>query len=169
VELRGDSELLLDLHDQYAQSLLSYVVGLTKDRAGAQDVVQETLLRAWRNPAVLERSTGSGRGWLFTVAKHIVIDQWRSESLRPEVLTDQVPEQPVEDTVQQILDRQLVRAALQRLSLDHQQALFECYFRGASIAEAADTLGVPPGTVKSRTHYALRALRQAVDEMGGAA
>ncbi len=169
VELRGDSELLLDLHDQYGQSLLSYVVGLTRDRAGAQDVVQETLLRAWRNPAVFERSRGSGRGWLFTVAKHIVIDQWRSESLRPEVLTDQVPEQTVEDTVPQVLDRQLVHAALQRLSLDHRQALFECYFRGASIAEAADTLGVPPGTVKSRTHYALRALRQAVDQMGGAA
>jgi RNA polymerase sigma-70 factor (ECF subfamily) len=75
----------------------------------------------------------------------------------------------VEDTVQQTLDRQLVQAALQTLSIEHRQALFERYFRGASIAEAADTLGVLPGTVKSRTHYALRALRQAVDGMGGAA
>jgi RNA polymerase sigma-70 factor (ECF subfamily) len=117
--------------------------------------------------AVLERRSRSARGWLFTVAKHIVIDQWRSASRRPEVLTDQVPEQTVEDTVQQILDRQLVQAALQTLSIKHRQALFECYFRGASIAEAADTLGVPPGTVKFRTHYALRALRQAVDEIVG--
>ena len=169
MELRRDSELLRALHDEHAQSLLSYVVGLTSDRAGAQDVVQETLLRAWRNPAVLDRSSGSGRGWLFTVAKHIVIDQWRSASRRPEVLTDQVPEQTVEDTVQQTVDRQLMQAALQTLSIEHRQALFECYFRGASIAEAADTLGVPPGTVKSRTHYALRALRQAVDGMGGPA
>jgi RNA polymerase sigma-70 factor (ECF subfamily) len=169
VELRVDSELLRALHDQHAQPLLSYVVGLTSDRAGAQDVVQETLLRAWRNPAVLERSSGSWRGWLFTVAKHIVIDQWRSASRRPEVLTDQVPEQAVEDTAQQTVDRQLVQTALQTLSIEHRQALFECYFRGASIAEAADILGVPLGTVKSRTHYALRALREAVDGMGGAA
>jgi RNA polymerase sigma-70 factor (ECF subfamily) len=169
MELGGESELLLALHDQYAKSLLSYVVGLTSDRAGAQDVVQETLLRAWRNPAVLERTSGSGGGWLFTVAKHIVIDQWRSASRRSEVLTDEVPEQTVEDTVPQALDQQLVQAALQTLSLDHRQALFECYFRDASIAEAADTLGVPPGTVKSRTHYGLRALRQAIDGMGGAA
>jgi RNA polymerase sigma-70 factor (ECF subfamily) len=46
--------------------------------------------------------------------------------------------------------------------------LYECYFRGASVAQAAETLNIPPGTVKSRTHYALRALRLALDEMGGA-
>jgi RNA polymerase sigma-70 factor (ECF subfamily) len=166
---RRDSELLLALHDEHAHSLLSYVVGLTHDRAGAQDVVQETLLRAWRNPAVLEPSGGSGRGWLFTVAKRIVIDQWRSASRRPEVLTDHVPELTVEDTAQQTVDRQLVLDALQTLSIEHRQILFECYFRGASVAEAAETLGVPAGTVKSRTHYALRALRQAIDGMGGVA
>ncbi|MDX6337430.1 MAG: polymerase sigma-70 factor, subfamily [Streptosporangiaceae bacterium] len=136
MEPRGDSEQLRALHDEYAQSLLSYVAGLTRDRASAQDVV---------------------------------IDQWRSARRRPEVLADHVPEQTVEDTMQQTVDRQLVHAALQTLSIEHRQALFECYFRGASIAEAADTLGVPPGTVKSRTHYALRALRQAVDGMGGVA
>jgi RNA polymerase sigma-70 factor (ECF subfamily) len=156
------------LHDEHAAALLSYVAGLTNgDRSRAQDVVQETLLRAWRNPTVLERTGGSGRGWLFTVARRIVIDQWRSASRRPEVLIDHVPQQAVQDTAQQTVDRQLVRAALQTLSIEHRQALFECYFRGATIAEAADTLGVPPGTVKSRTHYALRALRQAIDGMGG--
>ncbi len=164
-----DSELLRALHDEHAHSLLSYVVGLTRDRARAQDVVQETLLRAWRNPAVLERTGGSRQGWLFTVAKHIVIDQWRSASRRREVLTDHVPEQTVQDTAQQTADRQLVQAALQTLSIEHRQTLIETYFRGASVAEAAQTLGVPPGTVKSRTHYALRALRQTIDEMGGVA
>ena len=167
VQLRSDTELLRALHDEHANSLLSFVVGLTHDRASAQDVVQETLLRAGRNAAVLERAGGSRRGWLFTVARRIVIDQWRSASRRPELLTDHVPEQPVQDTAQQIVDRQLVQAALQTLSIEHRQVLFECYFRGASIAEAADHLGLPPGTVKSRTHYGLRALRQAIEEMGG--
>lgn len=168
-EQRRGSDLLRALHDEYARSLLSYVVELTRDRARAQDIVQETLLRAWRDPAVLERTGGSGRGWLFTVAKRIVIDQWRSTSRRPEVLTDNVPVQTVEDTAQQTVDGQLVRAALKTLSIEHRQALFECYFRGASVAEAAETLGLPPGTVKSRTHYALRALRQAIDAMGDVA
>ncbi|MDT4911286.1 MAG: polymerase sigma-70 factor, subfamily [Pseudonocardiales bacterium] len=169
-ERRDDFELLRALHDEHARALLSYVVGLTNgDRSRAQDVVQETLLRAWRNAAVLDQTGGSGRAWLFTVARRIVIDQWRSARRRPEVLTDHVPERAVEDTAQQTVDRQLVRAALQTLSIEHRQALFETYFHGASIAEAAGTLGVPPGTVKSRTHYALRALRQAIEGLGGVA
>ena len=170
--LRGrDAELLRALHDQHAHALWSYVVGLTNgDRGRAQDVVQETLLRAWRNPAVLEQTGGSGRSWLFTVAKRIVIDEWRSARRRPQVVTDQVPEQAgVEDTQQQTVDRQLVLAALRTLSTEHRQVLLECYYRGASVAEAAETLGVPPGTVKSRTHHALDALRQAIDRMGGVA
>ena len=167
---RSNSDLLRALHDEHAHALWSYVVGLTNgDRGRAQDVVQETLLRAWRNPAVLERTGGSGRSWLFTVAKRIVIDEWRSASRRPELVTDQVPDQPVADTAQQTVDRQLVLTALRRLSTEHRQVLFDCYLRGRSVADAAEILGVPPGTIKSRTHYALHALREAIDEMGGVA
>jgi RNA polymerase sigma-70 factor (ECF subfamily) len=165
---KDDSELLRTLHDEYAPALFSYVVGLTNgDWGRAQDIVQETLFRAWRNPAMLERRGGSGRSWLFTVAKRIVIDQWRSAARRPELLTAQVAEQPVEDTAQQTVDRQIVLAALRTLSIEHRRTVLEIYFRDASSAEAAKTLGVPPGTVKSRTHYALHALRQAIEGTGG--
>jgi RNA polymerase sigma-70 factor (ECF subfamily) len=162
-----DGELLRTLHDEHGGALWSYVVGLTNgDRAQAQDVVQETMLRAWRNPHVLGQTSGSARGWLFTVAKRIVIDEWRTARARRERVTEQLPEQPVADGVDRALDRQLVVAALRTLSLEHREVLVECYFRGASVAEAAVSLGVPAGTVKSRTHYALRALRLAVEEMG---
>ena len=131
--------------------------------------MREALLRAWRNPAMLDRTGGSGRSWLFTVAKRIVIDEWRSASRRPDLVTDRVPEPTVEDTAQHTVDRQVVLAALRTLSADHREVLFECYFRGAAVTQAAETLGVPPGTVKSRTHHALRALRQALEEVGGIA
>lgn len=162
---RRDSDRLRALYDEYAHALWLYVVGLNGgDRALAQDVVQETLLRAWRNQAILEQRGGSGRGWLFTVARRIVIDDWRAARRRPELVTDHLPEQSVDDTTQQTVDRHVVLAALRTLSGEHRQVLFECYFRDASVAEAAETIGVPAGTVKSRTHYALRALRQAIDD-----
>jgi RNA polymerase sigma-70 factor (ECF subfamily) len=163
----GECDQLRVLHDQHAQALRSYVVRLTGDHGKAQDIVQETLLRAWRNLARLEQGSDSGRGWLFTVAKRIVIDDWRAARRRPAVVTNQVPEYSVEDMAQQTVDRQLVQSALRTLSTEHRHVLFECYFRGASVAEAAETLGVPVGTVKSRTHYALHNLRQAIDAMGG--
>jgi RNA polymerase sigma-70 factor, ECF subfamily len=164
----SEAELLRALHDEHAGALWAYVVNLTNgDRAKAQDVVQETMLRAWRNPQVLDQSQGSARGWLFTVAKRIVIDDWRATRSRPEVITDSVPEQYVPDRTEQTVDRQLVVAALRTLSDEHRDVLLECYIRGSSVAEAALTLNVPPGTIKSRTHYALRALRLAIEEMGG--
>ena len=167
---RRDSDLLRAVHDKYAHALWSYVVGLNGgDRAKAQDVVQETMLRAWRNEAVLERADGAQRGWLFAVARHLVIDEWRSARSRSEVVTDQVYQPPVEDTVQQTVDRHLVLTALRTLSAEHREVLLECYFRGASVAEAARTLGVPPGTIKSRTHYALHALRRALGHIDGLA
>lgn len=155
-------------HDEHASALRSYVVGVTRgDRSKADDVLQETLLRAWRTPAFLA-THASARPWLFSVAKHIVIDEWRSARRRPEVVTDTYPEQTVTDTAQQTVDRQVVLDALRTLSTDHRRVLLECYYRGASVAEAAQTLDVPPGTIKSRTHYALHALRQAVDGGSGA-
>jgi RNA polymerase sigma-70 factor (ECF subfamily) len=63
------------------------------------------------------------------------------------------------------VDRQLVLRALRTLSPEQRQVLFECYFGGASVAEAAEILGVPAETVKSRTYYALRKLRVAIDAM----
>lgn len=163
----SEAELLRVLHDEHAHVLWAYVVRLTGgDRARAQDVVQETLLRAWRNPSVLDQSDGSARGWLFTVARRIVIDEWRTARSRSELVTERVPEQSIPDSTDQTVDRQLVAAALRTLSPEHRDVVIECYYRGASVAEAAAALGIPPGTVKSRTHYALRALRLALDEMG---
>ena len=165
---RRDDELLRALHDKHAHSLLSYVVGLTNDRANAQDIVQETLLRAWRRPEVLQQTQGSARNWLFTVAKRIVIDEWRFARSRPEILADDPPERTVPDVTDTVADRAVVVAALRQLSDDHRQVLLECYVRGSTVAEAAIALGIPVGTVKSRTHYALHAFRSALNQTGGA-
>jgi RNA polymerase sigma-70 factor, ECF subfamily len=97
----------------------------------------------------------------FRVSRSSLLDKDTKESKGAGPTT--VRGQAAEDTAQQTADRQLVLAALRTLSTEHRQVLLECYFRGASAAEAAETLGVPLGTVKSRTYYALHALRQEID------
>jgi RNA polymerase sigma-70 factor (ECF subfamily) len=162
-----DEDLLRALHDQYAGSLWSFVVRLTGgDRARAQDVVQETMLRAWRNPSVLDEDQGSARAWLFTVARRIVVDEWRSARSRREVTVEEPPERVEADRVDAMLDEWIVAEALDRLTPEHRDVIVECYYRGHSTAEAAEILSIPPGTVKSRTHYAIRALRLTMQEMG---
>jgi RNA polymerase sigma-70 factor, ECF subfamily len=162
-----DEQLLRALHDQYAAPLWSFAVRLTGgDRARAQDVVQETMLRAWRRPAVLDQEQGSARAWLFTVARRIVVDEWRSARSRHEVSVDEPPERVAGDQVDAMLDQWVVAEALDRLTPEHREVIVECYYRGRSTAEAAEVLRIPVGTVKSRGHYALRALRLAMEEMG---
>jgi RNA polymerase sigma-70 factor, ECF subfamily len=163
--------LMRQLHDEHAAALWGYCLGLTgHDRARAEDVVQETLLRAWRNFPALDESQGSVRAWLFKVARNIVIDDWRTKRARSELPVAEVPEVPggsdTSDHTDQLLLSWVVADALTRLSPEHRAVLLECYYRGQSVAEAARRLGIPEGTVKSRTHYALRALRLALEEMG---
>lgn len=162
-------EQIQALHDDHVHALWCFVLSLTGgDRAGAEDVVQETLLRAWRKPLDPRRSHGATRAWLYTVARHLVIDEWRTGRSRREILRAEAPDGPSTqiDETERVLQSWLVADALGQLSTAHREVLQLCFYGGLSTAEAAQRLGVPEGTVKSRTHYALRALRLVLEEMG---
>ena len=161
-----DAQLLEAIHTEHAAALHRYVARLVRDDAGAQDIVQESLLRLWRHPEVLERPGESVRAWLFTVARHLVVDQARSARHARERTTDRVPEVPAPDATQAVLDAWLVADALVELSAEHRAVVVGAYYRGRTVAELADEQGVPVGTVKSRLHYALRALRLTLQEKG---
>jgi RNA polymerase sigma-70 factor (ECF subfamily) len=164
-----DAELLRVLQEEHGQALFAHAVRLSGgDRQRAEDLVQETLLRAWRYPDALDPERGAVRSWLFTTARNLAIDAWRRRSARVgEVVTDVIPEPPPSaDEADRAIEAWTVSEALSRLSLSHREVLVECFYQGCSVAEAAARLGVPSGTVKSRTHYALRSLRVVLDEMG---
>ena len=79
-----ETALMRVLYDEHAAALWRYAVRLTGDPARAEDVVQETLLRAWQHPEVVEDSERSARAWLFTVARNMIIDDRRSARFRKE-------------------------------------------------------------------------------------
>ncbi len=164
----ADEDVVRALYAEHGDALFAHALRLAGgDRQRAEDLVQETLVRAWRHPDVLDPERGSVRAWLFTTARNLSIDAWRRRSSRvPEVVTDSLPEPPSVDEADRVVEGWLIAEALDRLTPTHRQVLIECFYQGRSVAEAAVRLGVPPGTVKSRTHYALRALRLALTEMG---
>jgi RNA polymerase sigma-70 factor, ECF subfamily len=163
-----DAQLLRALHDEHAEALYAHALRLVNgDRQRAEDLVQETLLRAWRHPESLDPQRGSVRSWLFTTARNLAIDAWRRRNSRvSEVVTDAPPDRVSGDDADRAVESWLVAEALARLSRAHREVLVECFYLGHSVAEAAVRLGVPTGTVKSRTYYALRSLRLALEELG---
>ena len=154
--------LMQRLHDEHASQLWSYCLRLTgHDRARAEDVVQETLLRAWRSASTLDASHGSVRAWLFTVARNIVIDEWRTPRARHELTVADVPERPSpEEDADALLLSWLVADALDRLSPDHRAVILECYYRGGPGGAGAPRRGGARGPGQSRAPDARGAPRR---------
>ena len=159
-----------DLYDKHAAELWRYAVRLTGDRARAQDVVQETLLKAWQHPEVTGDPARSPRAWLFTVARNMIIDDQRSARFRNESVTipdpDQIHDRAGPDETNSALDRMLLSSALAQLSADHRTVIRRSYYEGWTTAQIAADLEIPEGTVRSRLHYAVRSLRLTLQEMG---
>ena len=103
-----DEERLTALYDVHAGPIRRYVVHLTGSSSSADDVVQETLLRAWRSPRILEQEVTTTRAWMFTVARRIVIDEARSARRRHESAVAEVPERIAGDETDRLFDRFLI-------------------------------------------------------------
>ncbi len=154
-----------EIHDVHSGPLFRFLVRLTLgDRSLAEDLLQETMLRAWRNLEVLPLEAERISRWLYTVARNVAIDAARARRIRPPEVTvhDISWIEPSGDPLDRLVTAHTVRRGLERLTADHRSVLVELYFRGSSTAEAAVRLGIPEGTVKSRAYYALRALHAAV-------
>jgi len=165
----SDEERLRQLHELYAPPLLRFLMRHTfGDRFAAEDLLQETMLRAWRSLSRLDLDSPKIRSWLYTVAHRVAIDAARVRSSRPSEVGGAdfsgFPEQS--DPLEALLDEQEVDAALATLDPDHRSVLEALYLRDKSGAEAAGELGIPEGTVKSRAHYALRSLRARLGRAG---
>jgi RNA polymerase sigma-70 factor (ECF subfamily) len=143
------------LYAEHGSMLLGYCTRLCNgDRQRGEDIVQETLVRAWRHPLPAGATTDGERAWLMTVARNVAIDSFRARSSRPKEVGGDALE------IDRAVEQWIVAAALTALSPDHRAVLIETFFRGRSVAETAVVLGIPEGTVKSRAFHAVRALRR---------
>jgi RNA polymerase sigma-70 factor, ECF subfamily len=158
---------------EHAKPVLAYTTAILHDHHAAEDVVQETMLRAWQHRR-LDEATGSVRGWLLTVARNLAFDRLRSAASRHERLAPEAVDVPAraesdradpaapDDLAEVVGQRAEVSELLAPLSPVHREVVAWTYLVGLDVRETARALGVPPGTVKSRRHYALSELRRQV-------
>lgn len=150
-----------DLAHRHRTALLAYVRRLVGDDvASAEDVVQETIIRAWQHPEAFQPGKGSARGWLFTVARNLAMDVHRRRHRLAETTAPVVERSRDSGWIDSVLDRHVIDTALDELTSEQREAITAVYLHGLAVDDVARRLGVPPGTVKSRAYYGLRNLKQ---------
>lgn len=173
--LDANAEWVSAAYAAHGPELYRFALRSLGDTGLAEEAVQTTYVRAWRNADRFDDEIGSLRTWLFAIIRNVVIDLSRARNVRPAIARDpgsiadsERVQSAVDgsDDVDRMLVAWQVEEALRRLSPDHRTALVETYYRGRPYEAVAVDLGIPVGTVKSRVYYALRQLRLALEELG---
>lgn len=162
-------EQVREAYRAHSGELFGFACRSLGNRDLAEEAVQECFLKAWRSRKSFDPSRGSERTWLFSIIRNVIADMGRASNRRPsgdslEDAHDRIPssEQPFERAM---LSWQ-VEEALRRIGDRHRQIVIETCIRGRPYAEVSAALGVPEGTIKSRVYYGLRAMRDAMEELG---
>ncbi len=167
---QGSQQAITELYDRHAQHLLNYLARLTGDVDAAEDLVQELYVVVWRD-ARRFRGQSSVRTWLFGIAHNLGITALRRKRALPldEFAADRLadPGPDPDDLAALASDRERLVRALQALPPAHRAVVELVFGHGLAQAEVAQVLDCPLGTVKSRLHYALRALSQTMREQNG--
>ena len=148
----------------HSGELYGFALRALGDQGLAEEVVQETFVRAWRAGRRFDPDIASLRTWLFAILRNVIVDATRARSVRPGVGV--AVDVAVVDNIDELLRSWVVEEALRRLSDEHRRAVVEVYYQGRSAVDVAAGLGVPAATIRSRLFYGLRALRLSLDELG---
>jgi RNA polymerase sigma-70 factor (ECF subfamily) len=155
-----------ELIETHRLPLIRFVLHLTQgEHHTTEDIVQETIIRAWQSQDRLPDDEEGIRRWLRTVAHRLLIDHVRRQKVRRSDLSANVEgDQPTrsDDVSLTVVAADSFRQALSDLALPQRQVIDEIFVRNRTTREVADLLNIPIGTVRSRQHYALQALRQAM-------
>lgn len=171
----GDAAALETLYEQYAPAVMGLAFKMLGDRAVAEEVVQETFWRVWRNAETFCEQQGAFSSWVFGITRNLAIDTWRRGKARPQPIWDREDEQlennpdPQADVTESAwtsIKHVQVRQALSVLPPAQREVVEMAFFWGMTRQEIAESIGVPLGTVHTRARLGLQKLREALQAQG---
>ncbi len=172
----GDAAALETLYEQYAPAVMGLALKMLGDRPSAEEVVQETFWRVWRNAESFCEQQGAFSNWLFGITRNLSIDIWRRGKARPQPIFDNEAEQQLENNPDPRADvsesawttikHVQVRQALNVLPPAQREVVEMAFFGGLTRQEIAEKMGVPLGTVHTRARLGLQKLREALEAQG---
>lgn len=163
----GDEKALSELYDRYSGAVFSIILRIVKSQEIAEEVLQETFVKVWKNISSYDDEKGSIYTWIFNVARNLSIDKTRSKEFKNENRTTEVSVSVTNQLRTEIaIDGIGLAAFLDKLRPDYRVIIDMLYFQGYSQKDAADELNIPLGTVKTRCRSALTQLRELLRERG---
>ena len=160
----GDRTAFEELYGRYARAVLGLALRRLGDRGRAEDASQEAFVAIWRSARTYDRERGAGAPWLYTVARNAITDGLR-RTPEPAAELDDGPGREPDPAEQAEASWQAwrVHRALEVLPKHERPVIELAYWRGLSQSEIAEVLGIPLGTVKTRTRSALARLADALE------
>jgi RNA polymerase sigma-70 factor, ECF subfamily len=160
----GDRSAFEELYRRYVRAVLGLALRRIGDRGRAEDATQDAFVAIWRSARTYDPRRGAGAPWLYAVARNAITDGLRKTPEATAELQDGPAGDPgPSDRAESAWVAWRVHRALEVLS-EHERPLIElAYWRGLSQSEIADRLGIPLGTVKTRTRSALARLADELD------
>jgi RNA polymerase sigma-70 factor (ECF subfamily) len=157
----GDRSAFEDLYHRYARPVFGLALRRLGDRGRAEDAVQETFASIWRSAGSYQPDRGPGAPWLYAVARNAIVDRARARNEIPSEVPDEAtPEAGPGDRAEQGWVAWRIHRALEELPEREREVLGLAYWSGLSQSEVAEFLGIPLGTVKTRTRAALSKLSE---------
>lgn len=164
----GDQQALSDLYDAFSAAIYGVVLRMVEKEETAQEVLQDTFVKVWRNAAGYDPGKGRPFTWMVNIARNTAIDALRSPAMRRAGSIQAIDKHVYrlgDDTLNADLVATDVRAVVGRLRNEHRELIEMAYFQGYSQQDIADRTGLPLGTVKSRTRAALLDLRDQLKDL----
>lgn len=172
----GDTAAFETLYDQYAPAVMGLAMKMLQDQSAAEEIVQETFWRVWRQAGTFSEEQGTFSGWLFGIARNLVIDTWRRGKVRPQPASSEEetqlmdgqtdPAADVDQSAWAAIKHRQVREAMNLLPPEQRHVLELAYFGGMTRQEIAEFTGVPLGTIHTRARLGLQKLRDSLQGQG---